>query len=121
MKSIFYKLLICAIIISGCSKVPLTNRKQFTALPESELIAMSLTEYQNFLSSNQVVTGTAEANMVRSVGSKLATATETFLSENKLGDRIKDFKWEYNLVQANEINAWCMPGGKIVVYTGILP
>ena len=121
MKKFLLFTIVCFSMLTTCSKVPITNRNQFTALPESQLIAMSLQEYQAFVDSTGTVQNTSDAAMVKRVGSKLAAAVEQFLNENKMGDRVKEFKWEYNLVQSNQVNAWCMPGGKIVVYTGILP
>ncbi|MGZ5281175.1 MAG: M48 family metallopeptidase [Bacteroidia bacterium] len=121
MKKLLLFSVFCITIFSTCSKVPITNRNQFTALPESQLIGMALQQYQYFIDSTGTVTGTSDANMVKRVGAKLAAATTQFMNDNKMGDRVKNFKWEYNLVQSNDVNAWCMPGGKIVVYTGILP
>ncbi len=121
MKKFLIFSVLCISIFSTCSKVPITNRNQFTALPESQLIAMALQQYQGFIDSTGVVSGTSQAEMVKRVGQKLSAATVQFMNENKMGDRVANFKWEYNLVQSNDVNAWCMPGGKIVIYTGILP
>ncbi|RYD80664.1 MAG: M48 family peptidase [Sphingobacteriales bacterium] len=121
MKKYLLFSIFCLSLLTTCSKVPITNRSQFTALPESQMIGMALQEYQHFVDSTGVVNNSSDAQMVKRVGSRLATAVEKFMNDNKMGDRVKDFKWEYNLVQSNEINAWCIPGGKIVVYTGILP
>jgi predicted Zn-dependent protease len=104
----------------GCSKVPLTGRKQLNMLPESELMAMSISTYKEFLSSNTVVKGTSDAASIDRVGRKIATGVESFLQKNGYADRIKDFQWEFNLVKDKQANAWAMPGGKVVFYTGIL-
>jgi predicted Zn-dependent protease len=90
-------------------------------LPESEMLSMSLSEYNDFLKQNPPVTGTPEASMVKSVGARIQAAVSTYMNQNKMGDRISDYKWEFNLVKSNEVNAWCMPGGKVVVYSGLLP
>ncbi len=113
----------CTVILMACSKVPITGRKQVNMLPESQLIGMSLTEYNSFLSKNPgVATSDPNAAMVQNVGSKIASAVETYMKGNKdLAERIKGYKWEFNLVNDNAANAWCMPGGKVVVYSGILP
>ncbi len=109
------------LFLYSCSSVPLTNRKQLNLLPESELVAMSLTAYSDFLKQNKVAQNTAEGRMVKDVASKIATAAENYLRQNGLGSRISEFQWEYNLIEDNTPNAWAMPGGKIVVYSGILP
>lgn len=109
------------IALVACNKVPLTGRKQLNLLPESDMLALSQSSYDTFLDSSKVVQGTAQAEMVNRVGNRIARATEEFLKENGLSNRIKDFDWAFNLVQDDLANAWCMPGGKVVFYTGILP
>ena len=106
----------------SCSKVPITGRKQLNMLPESTLMAMSLTNYNTFLIENKVASnGSSDAQTVKNVGTKIARAVEEFLSTTGQSKRIKNYKWEFNLVNENTINAWCMPGGKVVVYSGLLP
>jgi len=109
------------LFISACTKVPITNRSQMTLLPESEMISMSLTSYKEFLQQNPPVVGSSEAAMVKNVGIKIQNSVTQYMRKNKMSDRIKNYKWEYNLVNSKEVNAWCMPGGKVVVYSGILP
>ncbi len=110
------------LLLTACSSVPLTNRKQLNLLPESEMIAMSLTSYREFLQQNPPVSTTNnQALMVRSVGIKISAAVDTYMRQHKMADRIKGYQWEFNTVQNDQANAWCMPGGKIVVYTGLLP
>jgi predicted Zn-dependent protease len=121
MKSKFLKVLSLVLLLSACSKVPITNRKQMNLLPESELLSMSLTSYQDFLKKNPPVTGTADANMVKNVGARIQSAVTQFMTQNKMGNRIANYRWEFNLVNSQEVNAWCMPGGKVVVYSGLLP
>ncbi|MDQ3049664.1 MAG: M48 family metallopeptidase [Bacteroidota bacterium] len=121
MKPYFAGLLL-AIILTACSKVPLTNRKQMNLLPEKELIAMSLTSYNQFLSENPAAPASdADAKMVKDVGARIANSVMKYMQQNGYSDRLKDYKWEFNLVNSKEINAWCMPGGKVVVYSGLLP
>lgn len=106
----------------ACSKVPITNRKQLNMLPESHMIAMSLTSYSDFLKEHPPVpSSNSDAQMVTNVGKKVSAAVDRFMRQNKMADRINGYKWEFNTVQSKDINAWCMPGGKIVVYTGLLP
>jgi predicted Zn-dependent protease len=109
------------LLAAACSKVPLTGRKQTKLLPESELSATSLDAYREFLSSSTVVRTGADAEMVRRVGARLAASVEDILRQEGMADRMAELKWEFNLVQDPLANAWAMPGGKVVIYTGILP
>jgi predicted Zn-dependent protease len=110
-----------SIVLGSCSKVPMTGRKQLNLLPESDLMAMSLTSYQEFLSSNKVVSSGEQQTMVKRVGARIAASVEEYLSSERQGSRVKDYNWEFNLVNDPTVNAWCMPGGKVVFYSGILP
>jgi predicted Zn-dependent protease len=115
-------ILTLALIIQACSVVPLTGRKQLNLVPESEMISMSLTSYNDFLKTNPVSTDNSNVAMVRQVGSDIAAAVTKYFADNKLSSRLEGYKWEFNLVKNDSTpNAWCMPGGKVVVYTGILP
>lgn len=105
----------------SCSTVPLTGRKQLNILPESQMISMSLTSYSEFLKTNKISDDHADAALVNEVGKNIASAVTRYLTENKLADRIAGYQWEFNLIEDKTPNAWCMPGGKVVVYTGILP
>ncbi len=109
------------LIILACSKVPITNRKQVSLIPEGELISLSLTEYQSFLKSNPpVASSDANAAMVKQTGIKIQQAVTRYMQQNKLSSRLSGYKWEFNLVNDKTVNAWCMPGGKVVVYSGLL-
>lgn len=115
-------LLIITLIIHACSTVPITGRKQMNLLPESDMITMSFTQYDEFLNSNSVVSPSdKDAKMVLKTGRGIAEAVHKFLKEKQLTDRVTGFEWEFNLIDEDIVNAWCMPGGKVVVYTGILP
>jgi predicted Zn-dependent protease len=121
MKSTWIKTFSVILLLTACSKVPITNRKQMNLLPESQLVSMSLTEYQSFLKQNPPVTGTPEATMVKNVGSRIQSSVVQYMNQNKMGDKVSGYKWEFNLVNSKDVNAWCMPGGKVVVYSGLLP
>jgi predicted Zn-dependent protease len=114
--------ILCAVFVA-CSKNVLTGKSQLTLLPESELQTMATQQYREFLSTNSVVTNSnnRDADMVRRVGQRITRAVETYYAERGLSDKLQGYQWEYNLVNDKAINAWCMPGGKIVVYTGLLP
>jgi predicted Zn-dependent protease len=119
------KLIVLALIFSvvyGCKKVPITGRRQLNLLPESQMMSLSATEYSKFLNENKPVAKTDPRSVqIERIGKKLSAAVTQYLAQNKMSDRIQGFKWEYTLVEDATMNAWCMPGGKIVFYTGILP
>ncbi len=109
-------------LVMACSKVPITGRSQLNLFPESELMGMSLTQYQDFLGQHPPLPASdPRVVKVRSIGEKLARAATTYLTENGMADRVANFQWEFNVVTDPAVNAWCMPGGKVVVYTGLLP
>jgi|SRR5690554_695975 len=108
-------------LLSACATNPFTGKKTLALMPNSQLLPMSFNQYDQFLSENKVVTGTAQAKMVNDVGLKIADAAEKWLTANGYKDYLKDYSWAFNLVEDNTVNAWCMPGGKIVFYTGIMP
>src|SRR5882757_8278245 len=107
----------------SCHNNAITGRKQLALFPESTLQQQALTEYQSFLSSNKVVSENTskDAEMVRRVGTRIAAAITKYYTEKGLASELNGYKWEFNLVNSPEVNAWCMPGGKVVVYTGLLP
>lgn len=112
---------LAVVLVISCAKVPITGRKQLNLLPESELTGMALTQYKDFLNSNKLSTDANNSAMVNRVGQRIAAAVTTYLNKNKYGNRVAGYNWEFNLVDDKTVNAWCMPGGKVVVYTGLLP
>jgi predicted Zn-dependent protease len=110
-----------ALMVFACSTVPITGRKQLSLIPASQMLSMSYSEYDGFLKSNKLSTNQEQIRLVKKVGGRIQKAVETYFAEKGLSDQLKDYKWEFNLVESKEVNAWCMPGGKVVVYTGILP
>ncbi len=122
MKTKFFIISIISIFLFlSCAKVPLTGRRQVNFFNDKELNTMSLTQYSKFLGSNKVVSSGQQYAMVKRVGSRITTKINSYLMKNGYSKMAKSLDWKFNLVQKNEVNAWCMPGGKIVVYTGILP
>jgi predicted Zn-dependent protease len=105
----------------SCTTVPLTGRKQLSLVPESEMMALSLTEYGKFLKANKVSTDKAKTEMVKRVGLRISKAVEAYMAQQGLSANLNGYQWEFNLVESPEVNAWCMSGGKVVVYTGLLP
>lgn len=112
---------ILLMLISACSTNPFTGKKDFNIVSNSEIFPTAFAQYDTFLKDNKVIKGTSQATMVVNVGQKIKNAAEKYLNANGYKGYLDGYAWEYNLVQNNEINAWCMPGGKIVVYSGILP
>jgi predicted Zn-dependent protease len=112
------------IIVIGlsCARNPITGRKQLSLVSEKEAQGMALTEYQKFLTTNKVAPD-ADTNfvMVKRVGTRIADAITKYYADHGSAGVLSGYHWEFNLVESKEVNAWCMPGGKVVVYTGILP
>lgn len=108
-------------LVCACKTSPFTGKKTLNFVSNDQLFPMAFQQYDAFLAENNVITGTPEANMVKNVGEKIAVAAERYLTALGEPGYLKDYRWEYNLVKDDAVNAWCMPGGKIVVYTGILP
>lgn len=121
------KWLVSAILIASvtiaCTRNAITGRNQLSLVSEDQVQDMAKTEYKQFLSQNQVVSASnsKDAEMVKRVGSRIANAITQYYKEKGIANEIADYKWEFNLVNDKQVNAWCMPGGKVVVYTGILP
>lgn len=110
-----------ATFIISCTKVPITGRKQLNLLPESDMIGMSLTAYDDFLKENPALPlSNPDAKMISDMGAKISVAVEQYLADNGLSDRVEGFQWEFKTVDDPTVNAWCMPGGKVVFYTGII-
>ncbi|MFP2996695.1 M48 family metallopeptidase [Spongiivirga sp. MCCC 1A20706] len=108
-------------IASACKTNPFTGKQYVSLYGNNQLFPMAFQQYDQFLNENKVVTGTEDSEMIKRVGQRMAVAAERWL--NALGQQgyLTDYRWEYNLVNSDQLNAWCMPGGKIVFYTGILP
>jgi predicted Zn-dependent protease len=110
------------ILIAACATVPITERKSLHLVPDSELLSLSLQQYQEVLQQSNLSDDPRKTAMVRKVGNDIAGAAEAFLREKGLQDEIRNYAWEFNLIQDDQtVNAWVMPGGKAAVYTGILP
>ena len=118
-------LVILAVILASCGgtsrTVPVTGRKQTVYSDNATFLSQSLTEYQGYVKKAKLSTNATNTAMVKRVGQRLANAVETYLTNNGYADEVKNYNWEFNLVQENQVNAFCMPGGKIVVYEGLLP
>jgi len=111
------------LLFFSCATNPFTGKKTmaFPGTENSTLFPTAFAQYDQFLTENEIVEGTKDAEMITRVGQRIAVAAERWLNANGYEGYLKDYKWEYNLVNDKTVNAWCMPGGKIVFYTGILP
>ena len=107
-------------LLAGCSSVPLTGRKQLLLVSDQEVLSASLTQYSDYMKTAKKSSSGKDAATVTRVGKKIAAATEQYLRQSGMQDEIKNFSWEFNLVKDDQVNAFCMPGGKIVVYEGLM-
>lgn len=114
-------LFIISVVFIQCSSVPITGRKQLNLIPGTTMLSMSFQQYDEFLKENKLSTNSTQTAMVKRVGSAVKSAVESYFSSKGLSSQLKGYEWEFNLVESKDVNAWCMPGGKVVVYTGILP
>ena len=123
MKKLFILMMSTSVFLTACTTNKITGRSQLSLVPESTLQQEAVTQYQSFLSQNKVVSSSSnkDAEMVKRVGTRIANAITKYYSEHGMADQLAGYKWEFNLVQSPDVNAWCMPGGKVVVYTGLLP
>lgn|SRR5574338_155961 len=118
---IFIPIILLALTVYYCSTVPITGRSQLSLISASEMNSMSFAQYGDFLKENKLSNDKSAVDMVRRVGGKIQRAVETYFAQNNLSQELEGYEWEFNLVESPDVNAWCMPGGKVVVYTGILP
>ena len=114
--------LVLIIFLLSCTTVPLTGRSGLNLVPDSEIVTMSYQQYSDVLKKAKLSNNPTQVQMVKRVGGKIAIAAESFLRESGAGADVAQYKWEFNLIEDDKVvNAWCMPGGKVAVYTGILP
>ena len=109
------------VLVVSCAKNPFTGKSTMALVPNSQIFPSAFQQYNQFLSENKVIKGTADAKRIETIGTKIKTASERWLTANGHADYLEGYAWEYKLVDSKEVNAWCMPGGKIVFYSGILP
>ena len=117
-------LMVAAALMVGCgtsSRVPVTGRKQHLLVSDEQVMSLSNEQYKEYMKTAKPSTNTANTAMVKRVGQRLANAVVAYLKANGQGNEVANYQWEFNLVQNKQVNAFCMPGGKIVVYEGLLP
>lgn len=122
MKKIILTAVAFVFLMIACQKNAITGRRSLNIIPESEMMTMSFSEYDKFLTENKPLPdNNANVVLVRKVGVKIQAAVEKYYADKGLSSQLDGFAWAFNVVQSDEVNAWCMPGGKVVVYTGLLP
>ena len=114
-------LLIVATLLSSCSRNPITGRSQLSLVSEGDMRSLAVTQYKQVIDASKVVKTGPNADMVKRVGSKIAAAITAYYTQLGNASALDGYNWEFNLIDSKEVNAWCMPGGKVVVYTGLLP
>ena len=120
MKKYVFMLFAAAMLLYGCSSVPITGRKQLTLVSDAEVLSSSLSQYKGYMEKASISGNKTQSEMVTRVGKAIAAATETYLRNHGMSAEVANFSWEFNLVNNSELNAFCMPGGKIVVYEGLM-
>lgn len=106
----------------ACSRNTITGRSQLSLVPENQVQSLAVGQYKEFLNKNKVIpTNSKDAEMVKRVGNRISIAIDKYYREHGMPNALKGYQWEFNLVENKEVNAWCMPGGKVVCYTGLLP
>jgi predicted Zn-dependent protease len=120
-KTRWHVLAITALLFQACSSVPITGRRQLSLVPDGEMLSASYAQYNQFKRENKLSSNKAQTNMVRQVGRRIQGAVTAYFAQRNLSRSLKGFRWEFNLFENPQVNAWCMPGGKVAVYTGILP
>jgi len=122
LKLLFLTVAASIMVACGTSRtVPITGRKQTLLVTDEQVMSLSNQEYTNYMKTAKLSTNSTNTAMVKRVGQNLATAVQNYLTNNGLASELNNFSWEFNLVQDNSANAFCLPGGKIVVYEGLLP
>jgi len=114
-------IVVVVIFILSCSTVPITGRSRVNIVSDSEILPASFAQYKGFLSENKISTNVKMNNEIQSVGANISKAVDKFMRENGMVNEANAYRWEFNLIDDPTVNAWCLPGGKVVFYTGILP
>lgn len=114
-------LVFTATMLVQCSTVPITGRKRINFVSDAQVLPTSFAQYKGFLEKNKLSKDVAKTNQIKRVGKKIADAVDKFMRANGMAKEADSYRWEFNLVDDKTVNAWCMPGGKVVFYTGIMP
>lgn len=110
-----------ALFVCSCSTVPITGRKRVNLVSDAKILPASFAQYEGFLKENALSTNAVKTQEIKDVGKNISMAVDKFMRENGMVTEADSYRWEFNLIEDSTVNAWCMPGGKVVFYTGILP
>ena len=121
MKRFIFASIASLLLVVACQKVPITGRSQLMLVNSKELLPMSFSSYKEVLDTSKVLRNGSQVDMVKRVGLRIKKSVEDYLIANNYSQAIDGFQWEFNVIENKQVNAWCMPGGKVVFYTGILP
>lgn len=121
MTAILAGLILTALLLVACATVPLTGRRQLSLISDSEMNAMSFQQYAQVIAESSLSTSAEDTEMIKRVGGRIQAAVERYMEQNGLTGTLAGYEWEFNLIESDQVNAWCMPGGKVAFYTGILP
>jgi len=114
-------LLLAAVLLVACATVPITGRKQLSLISDGEMHAMSYQQYEQVIAESRLSSDAEATAMIKRVGGRIQAAVEKYFREHGMSGELEGYAWEFNLIESDEVNAWCMPGGKVAFYTGILP
>ena len=114
-------LLVGLILITACATVPITGRRQLSIIPDSQINAMSFQQYEQVIAESKLSEDAEAVAMVQRVGRRIQNAVETYFQQQGQSGHLAGYDWDFNLIESDQVNAWCMPGGKVAFYTGILP
>jgi Putative Zn-dependent protease, contains TPR repeats len=120
MKNLVY-ILVITLLYTACSKVPITGRSRVNFVSDAQVLPTSFAQYKGFLEENKLSTNKAMTNQIKTVGKNISAAVDRFMRANNMAKEAEAYRWEFNLIEDKTVNAWCMPGGKVVFYTGIMP
>ncbi len=113
--------LAAVVLVAACATVPITGRRQLSLIPASEMHSMSYQQYDEVIQASALSTDAEQTAMVKRVGARIQDAVERYMAQQGLSGHLEGYAWEFNLIESDQVNAWCMPGGKVAFYTGILP
>lgn len=121
IKTLAGSLIFGLFLATSCTTNPITGRSQINLIPSSQLMASSFQGYKETLNKSKLSTDQVQVNRIKTIGKRIQKSVEKYYADNNMSDKLAGFEWEFNLIDDPTVNAWCMPGGKVAFYTGILP